>query len=420
MLIGKNHIRGISTSVLLDYGATHSFTSQAFISRVGIITEVSSTGYDVTIPSGEVLFTTSMISGLELELHGHAMKYDLGASAFSQINMRTGYHQLRFIIVFIDDILIYSGSVEEHKRHFQTTSQFLGEQDEIVVDPSKVEAVQSWVNPNNALEIHSFLGLAVPLTYLTKKNTKYVWSPECQRRFNQLKEALTSAPVLAMPVEHEEFVVYHPGKTHVVADALSRKILVITCVSAQRPVQTKIQRFDLEIYSSGHTPSLSALIVQPTFRDRIRGGKSTDEQLYRMRRKDEARGSLLYTVDDGIIKEENQQPAGMLRPFPIPEWKWGKITRDFVIVLPRSARGFTVIWEDFTCSFGEKVIVSNIFIPRMMDSKSKLYRFSRFVEACVIDFQGTWDSRLPLVEFIYNSFQACIGMASYEALYGTR
>ncbi|XP_073121448.1 uncharacterized protein [Henckelia pumila] len=48
----------------------------------------------------------------------------------------------------------------------------------------------------------------LPLTSLNKKNAKYVWGPECQRSFDQLKEALTSAPVLAMPVDHEEFVVY--------------------------------------------------------------------------------------------------------------------------------------------------------------------------------------------------------------------
>ncbi|XP_073120884.1 uncharacterized protein [Henckelia pumila] len=59
---GKIHIKGIDTFALLDFGATHSFNSQAFISRVGIITEVSSTGYDVTVPFDDVLFTTSVLT----------------------------------------------------------------------------------------------------------------------------------------------------------------------------------------------------------------------------------------------------------------------------------------------------------------------------------------------------------------------
>ncbi|XP_073139055.1 uncharacterized protein [Henckelia pumila] len=89
----------------------------------------------------------------------------------------------------------------------------------IAVDPSKVEAVQNWGIPNNASEIRSFLGLAgyyrkfikgfsSIAVSLTKKNAKYVWSKECQRSFDQLKEALTSAPVLAVPMDLEEFVVY--------------------------------------------------------------------------------------------------------------------------------------------------------------------------------------------------------------------
>ncbi|XP_073121883.1 uncharacterized protein [Henckelia pumila] len=65
------------TSLITDSGATHSFISQSFIDRVGIIPEVSRTGYDITVPSSEVLFTTSMLSGLELELQRHIVRADL-------------------------------------------------------------------------------------------------------------------------------------------------------------------------------------------------------------------------------------------------------------------------------------------------------------------------------------------------------
>ncbi|XP_073121658.1 uncharacterized protein [Henckelia pumila] len=77
LITGKIRIRCIATFALLDSGATLSFISQSFIDRVGIIPEVSSTGYDITVPSGEVLYTTIMLSGLELELQGHTLRADL-------------------------------------------------------------------------------------------------------------------------------------------------------------------------------------------------------------------------------------------------------------------------------------------------------------------------------------------------------
>ncbi|XP_073137761.1 uncharacterized protein [Henckelia pumila] len=92
----------------------------------------------------------------------------------------------------------------------------------IEVDPSKVEAVRNWVAPKNATEIRSFLGLAgyyrrfiqdfskiaLPLTSLTRKGVKFVWSEQCEKSFAELKERLMSAPVLAIPEGTGRFVVY--------------------------------------------------------------------------------------------------------------------------------------------------------------------------------------------------------------------
>ncbi|XP_075521424.1 putative mitochondrial protein AtMg00860 [Primulina tabacum] len=92
----------------------------------------------------------------------------------------------------------------------------------IEVDPFKVEVVKEWPVPKSATEIRSFVGLAgyykkfikefssvvVPLTTLTKKNAKFVWGPECQSSFDQLKQALNRVPVLDMLSEQGEFVLY--------------------------------------------------------------------------------------------------------------------------------------------------------------------------------------------------------------------
>ena len=92
----------------------------------------------------------------------------------------------------------------------------------MLVDPRKVEAVLKWERPTYVTEIQSFLGLAgyywrfikgfstiaSPLTKLTRKEVRFVWSEECEASFRELKERLTSAPVLALPLGTEGFVVY--------------------------------------------------------------------------------------------------------------------------------------------------------------------------------------------------------------------
>ena len=125
----------------------------------------------------------------------------------------------KFVIVFIDDILIYSRSKLEHEEHLRCVLQilrkeklyakfkkcefwldkiaFLGHivsKDGISVDPAKVEAVMQWNRPTNSAEIRSFLGMAgyyrrcvegffriaAPLTRLTQKGVKFEWSEDCE------------------------------------------------------------------------------------------------------------------------------------------------------------------------------------------------------------------------------------------------
>ena len=94
--------------------------------------------------------------------------------------------------------------------------QFLGhviDKDGVSVDPAKVEAVINWEQPKTPTEIRSFLGLAgyyrrfiqdfskiaSPLTNLTRKTVKFVWSEKCDESFMELKKWLSQAPVLALP-----------------------------------------------------------------------------------------------------------------------------------------------------------------------------------------------------------------------------
>ena len=92
----------------------------------------------------------------------------------------------------------------------------------ISVDPQKIEAIVDWKPPTNVTELRSFLGLAsyyrkfvegfskiaTPLTKLTRKEEKFIWSEACQNSFDELKQRLTTAPVLTLPSGNEGFTVY--------------------------------------------------------------------------------------------------------------------------------------------------------------------------------------------------------------------
>jgi hypothetical protein len=153
----------------------------------------------------------------------------------------------KFVLVFIDNILMFSKMEEEHEKHLRmvleklrsnqlyakfskcefwlTEVAFLGHvisAGGISVDPSKVKDVLNWMPPTNAIEIQSFLGLAgyyrrfiknfskiaKPMTRLLEKNKDFDWTEECQANFEVFKKRLTSAPVLILPYITKKFDIY--------------------------------------------------------------------------------------------------------------------------------------------------------------------------------------------------------------------
>ncbi|GJW72766.1 putative reverse transcriptase domain-containing protein [Tanacetum coccineum] len=427
-----------------------------------------------------------------------------GACCFSKIDLRSGYHQLRvhendipktafrtryghfeftvmpfgltnapaifmdlmnrvckpyldkFVIVFIDDILIYSKSEKDHEHHLRTILnllkkeklyaklskcefwlkevQFLGHvvnQEGIHVDPSKIEAVKNWKAPESPTEIRSFLGLAgyyrrfienfskiaKPLTLLTQKNKDYVWGEDQEKAFQILKEKLCNAPVLTLPDGPNDFVVY--------------------CDASHQGLPQN-QNF----------------------------GCSERKAMQR-----------IFKSPSETVKAEHQKPSGLLQQPEIPEWKWEKITMDLVVKLPRSSSGYDAIWvivdrltksahflpirEDYKTeklariyineivtkhgvpvsiisdrdgrfashfwqvlqkALGTQVFMSTAYHPETDgQSERTIQTLEDMLRACVMDFGGSWDTHLPLIEFSYNnSYHKSIKCSPFEALYGRK
>nr|GEX04036.1 hypothetical protein [Tanacetum cinerariifolium] len=124
------------------------------------------------------------------------------------------------------------------------------------------------------------------------------------------------------------------------------------------------------------------------------------------------------------IKVEHQKPSGLLQQPKIPEWKWENITMDLVIRLPRSSSGYDAIWV-----IVERLTKSAHFLPIYMStayhpqtdgqSEHTIQTLEDRLRACVMNFGGSWDTHLPLVEFSYNnSYHKSIKCAPFEAPYG--
>ncbi|XP_073049506.1 uncharacterized protein [Primulina eburnea] len=309
-----------------------------------------------------------------------------GATMFSKIDLRSGYYQLKvreadvpktafrtryghyeflvmsfgltnapsvfmdlmnqvfksyldsFVIVFIDDILIYSKTRELHVEHLRTVLQLLREKqlyaklkkcefwleqvsflghivsrEGIAVDPMKIEAIKQWPIPTTVSEVRSFLGLA--------------------------------------------------GKANIVADALSRKSVSSLSSLIQKSLLLDLQKSEIAMVEQGTITRLSSLVIRPTLTDRIRREQPNDNQFMKLRSKANEKGNTEFAMNtddlltfrgricvpsgDDIrrdVKIEHQRPAGTLQSLPIPQWKWELITMDFVTGLPRTPKGYNSIW----------------------------------------------------------------------------
>ncbi|GJV44581.1 putative reverse transcriptase domain-containing protein, partial [Tanacetum coccineum] len=116
------------------------------------------------------------------------------------------------------------------------------------------------------------------------------------------------------------------------------------------------------------------------------------------------------------VKAKHQKPSGLLQQPEIPDWKWEKITMDFMSGLPRTPSG------SLQEALGTNLDMSTAYHPQT-DGKSErtIQTLEYMLRAWVIDFGSSWDRHLPLVEFSYNnSYHASIKAASYEALYGRK
>nr|GEY61560.1 putative reverse transcriptase domain-containing protein [Tanacetum cinerariifolium] len=334
-----------------------------------------------------------------------------GSSVYSKINLRSGYHQLRvceedipktafrtryrhyefqvmpfgltnaltvfmdlmnqvckpyldkFVVVFIDDILIYSKNKEEHEEHLRLILellkkeelyvkfskcefwipkvQFLGHMIDskgIHVDPAKIKSIKDWASPKTPTEIHQFLGLA----------------GYCHR-FIEGFSKIANTPILALPKESENFIVYCDASHKGLGAVLMQNEKVIAYASRQL-------KENIATYVS-------------------------------------------KCLTCSKVKAEHQKPSGLLVQPKIPEWKLEKITMYFITKLPKMTNGYDTIWV-----IVDRLTKSAHFLPmRENDLTEKLMKL--YMKE-VVTRHEVGDAQLTGLEIIHKTTEKIVQIKS--------
>ncbi|KAI3742668.1 hypothetical protein L1987_60360 [Smallanthus sonchifolius] len=360
----------------------------------------------------------------------------LGASGFSKIDLRSGYHQLkvrdkdipktafrtryrhfefrvmsfgltnspvafmdlmnrvcrpmldRSVIVFIDDILIYSKNEGDHECHLKEVLealkkeklyaklskctfwlrevQFLGHvinPNGIMVDPAKIMIVRDWDIPKTQIE-------------LTQKEVKYERGSTQEGAFKELKEKLTQAPVLALPKGNEDLVVYSDTLGQGLGYVLMQRGRVIAYASWQ----LKVHEVNYPTHDLDHAVvSAHFLPIRETFSSERLAEVFINEVV--------ARHGMPLTI--------------------VPDW---------------DTRFTSRFWKRFHEAMGTRLNFSTAYhLQTDGQFEMTIQTLEDMLLACIIDFGGGWDSHLSLAEFSYNNnYHTTIGMPPYEILYGRR
>nr|GEY59077.1 reverse transcriptase domain-containing protein [Tanacetum cinerariifolium] len=288
----------------------------------------------------------------------------------------------KFVIVFIDDILIYSKNKEEHDEHLKTilnllrseklyakfskcdfwldSVEFLGhviDSSGVHVDPAKIEAIKNWTAPTTPTE-----------------------GDDEEEAFQTLKLKLCSVLILSLPKGSEDFVVYCDAFGGVLMQREKEEnISVEGFLGKGEPFEV---RFDDTKCLKGRVwlplfGGLRDLIMLESYKSKYSIHPGLDKMYHDLKKlywwpnmKADIATYVSKCLTCAKVKAEHQKLSGLLQQPEIPVWRWERITMDFITKLPRTPSGYDSIWV-----IVDRLTKSAHFIP--INEKFKIERLTR-------------------------------------------
>ncbi|GJV02083.1 putative nucleotidyltransferase, ribonuclease H [Tanacetum coccineum] len=278
----------------------------------------------------------------------------------------------KFVVVYLDNIVVYSHTLEEHVLHLKQVFQVLRDnelyvklkkcyfaQDEVeflghkikdgglMMDGAKIKAIQDWEPPTKVMKLRSFLGLvnyyrrfimgysaiSSYLTDLLKKNKAWIWDEECQAAFESLKKAVMVEPVLRLPDVTMSFELHTDASDFAIGGVLMQDRHPITFESRKLNETERKRAILKECHDSkwagypGITRTLA--LVEGTY--------------YWLRMGDDVETFVRTCLICQKYKIDQKKSGGLLEHLPTPKGLWDSVSMDFITCLPKSEGGGSII-----------------------------------------------------------------------------
>ncbi|OMO99822.1 reverse transcriptase [Corchorus capsularis] len=294
----------------------------------------------------------------------------------------------RFVVVYFDDILVYSRNLDEHVEHLRCVLDvlrveklyanlkkftfctnklvFLGfvvSSQGIEVDEEKIKAIKEWPTPTNVGQVRSFHGfagfyrrfvkdfstLAAPITSVMKKNAPFKWGKEQQEAFETLKEKLTNAPLLVLPNFNNTFGIECDASGVGIGAVLTQGGRPVAYFSEKlNGAALNYPTYDKELYAlkqGKENVVADALSRRESHEGGLMGHFGVD-RTYEILHEYFFWPKMRYDVGKHVSScivclqaKSTSKPYGLYTPLPIPYEPWTHISMDFLLGLPRSKRG---------------------------------------------------------------------------------
>ncbi|GJX35738.1 putative reverse transcriptase domain-containing protein, partial [Tanacetum coccineum] len=288
---------------------------------------------------------------------------DISKTAFK---MRYGHYEFQ---VMPFGLINTPANKEEHEEHLRLILELL-KKEELYAKFSKCEFWIPKASPKSPTEIRQFLGLAgyyrrfiegfskiaKPMTKLTQKNVKFDWGEKEEATFQLIKQKLCSAPILALPKGSENFIVYCDASHKGLGSVLMQNEKVIAYASRQLKIHEKnYTTHDLELGAvvfalkmwRHYLYGTRTLVMHESHKSKYSihpGSEKMYQDLKQLfwwpKMKADIAAYVSKCLTCSKVKAEHQKLSSLLVQPEIPEWKWEKITMDFVTKLPKTVNGY--------------------------------------------------------------------------------